>query len=62
MSGKRRDYAATVMGVLTSLVTALTLIDFNTINLKNPNDIVKLLVVCLPAIGGHVSQIKKKEA
>ncbi len=62
MSGKRRDYAATALGIITSLVTALTLIDFNKIDIQNPNDIVKLLVVCLPALGGGISQIKKKEA
>lgn len=61
MSAKKRDYAATGFGILTSLVTALTLIDFDQFSFEKPNDVVKLLVVLLPAIGGHVSTIKKSE-
>ena len=59
MSIKKRDYAATGFGSLTSLVTALALIDFNTIDLTKPNDVIKLLVLALPAIGGHFSTVKE---
>lgn len=59
MSIKKRNYLATLFGVLTSLVMAVSLIDLNTINLKNPNDIVKILVLLLPAIGGHFSELKE---
>lgn len=61
MTKKKKDLAATAFGVITSLVMALALIDFNTIDLTKPNDIIKLLVVCLPAIGGKVSTIKESE-
>jgi type III secretory pathway component EscS len=58
MTKRKKDFAATILGLITSLVMALTLIDFNTIDFSNPNDIIKLLVVLLPAIGGKVSTIK----
>lgn len=59
MSIKKRDYAATGFGILTSLVTALALVDFNTIDISKPNDVIKILVLCLPAIGGHFSTLKQ---
>lgn len=59
MTKLKRDYAATGIGVLTSLVMALTLIDFDTFNPKSVNEWVKLLVVCLPAIQGKITTMKK---
>lgn len=61
MSIKKRDYLATGFGLLTSLIMALALIDFDTINFSKPNDIIKILVVLLPSIGGKLSIIKKNE-
>lgn len=59
MTKRRRDYTATGFGIATSLVTALALIDFDNINWTSANDWVKLLVVCIPAIQGHVTTMKK---
>jgi len=61
MTKKKKDLAATAFGLITSLVMALALIDFNTIDLSKPNDIIKILVVCLPALGGKISTIKGVE-
>lgn len=61
MTKKRRDYAATGFGILTSLVMALALVDFDTIDFNKPNDIIKLLVLILPAIGGKMSVIKNSK-
>lgn len=61
MTKKRKDLAATGLGIMTSLVMALALIDFDTIDFSKPNDIIKILVILLPAIGGKVSTIKEKQ-
>lgn len=49
---------ATVLGLLTSVATALVVIDFDTFDFKKTNDLFKLFVVVMPAIGGYVSKIK----
>lgn len=59
MSIKKRDRVATAYGILTSLVTALALVDFNAIDLTKPNDVIKILVLALPAIGGYLSTAKE---
>jgi hypothetical protein len=61
MTKKRKDLAATGLGIMTSLVMALALIDFDTIDFSKPNDIIKILVILLPAIGGKVSTIKGEQ-
>lgn len=50
---------ATIFGVLTSIATAIAVIDFETFDFKKVNDLMKLFVVVIPAIGGYMSQIKK---
>lgn len=59
MTKKKRDYAATGIGIVTSLVMALTLINFDTFDYTSVNQWVKLLVVCLPAIQGKITTMKK---
>ena len=61
MTKKRKDLAATGLGIMTSLVMALALIDFDTIDFSKLNDIIKILVILLPAIGGKVSTIKGEQ-
>lgn len=58
---KKHDLLATIGGLLTSLFTALAVIDFSTFNFKNPSDLMKLAVVAMPAIGGYISKIKSDE-
>ena len=53
-----RSKLATLLGVLTTLTSALVLIDFDAFRITSVNDWIKLLVVLLPAIGGYVSEIK----
>jgi hypothetical protein len=57
---KKNSLIATIVGLLTSVATAIVVIDFNTFNFKNPNDIMKLFVIAMPAIGGYMSQLKEK--
>ena len=57
---KQNSLIATIVGLLTSVATAIVVIDFNTFNFKNPNDIMKLFVITMPAIGGYMSQLKEK--
>jgi hypothetical protein len=57
---KQNSLIATIVGLLTSVATAIVVIDFNTFNFKNPNDIMKLFVIAMPAIGGYMSQLKEK--
>ena len=58
MRQQQRSRTATLLGIVTSLVTALVLIDFDEINWTSVNDWLKILVVALPAIGGSVSEVK----
>lgn len=58
MKQKQRSRTATLLGVATSLVTALVLIDFDTIKWTSVNDWLKILVAALPALGGAVSEVK----
>lgn len=57
---KKNSLIATILGLLTAVATAIVVIDFNTFNFKNPNDIMKLFVIAMPAIGGYMSQLKEK--
>ena len=61
MKKSHRQKLATVLGVATSLVSALVLIDFDTINWSSVNDWLKILVAALPAIGGYLSEVKGKD-
>lgn len=61
MTKQKRDYAATGFGIATSLLMALALIDFNTINFRSVNDWIKILVVCIPAVQGKVTTMKKSD-
>nr|WP_298655724.1 hypothetical protein [uncultured Flavobacterium sp.] len=61
MKKSHRQKLATVLGVATSLVSALVLIDFDTIDWSSVNDWLKILVAALPAIGGYVSEVKGKD-
>lgn len=49
---------ATIVGLLTSVATAIVVIDFNTFDFNNPNDLMKLFVIAMPAVGGYMSQLK----
>lgn len=57
---KQNSLIATIVGLLTSVATAIVVIDFTTFDFKNPNDIMKLFVIAMPAIGGYMSQLKEK--
>lgn len=56
-----RDRLATGIGLITTLAQAMAFIDFNTIDITKPNDVIKIAVVLFPAIGGWMSTIKKTE-
>ena len=57
---KFADYAATILGLLTSLATAFAVIDFDNFQFNKPTDLMKLFVIGMPAIGGFLSTIKTK--
>ena len=57
---KKNSLIATIVGLLTSVATAIVVIDFNTFSFQNPNDLMKLFVIAMPAIGGYISQLKEK--
>ena len=57
---KQNSLIATIIGLLTSVATAIVVIDFTTFSFKNPNDLMKLFVIAMPAIGGYMSQLKEK--
>lgn len=53
-----KNTTATILGFVTTLVTAVEFIDFDTLNWSSINTYVKLGIVLLPAIGGYVSEVK----
>ncbi len=55
------DNKATWLGVVVSLATAMSLIDFDTFNPDRVNDWVKLMVVLLPAIQGKITTMKNEQ-
>jgi len=61
MSRKKRSTTATMLGWMTSITMAFVLVDFDTLNWKSVNTYVKILSLLLPAIGGHLSEIKEKQ-
>jgi hypothetical protein len=58
---KLNDYAATIMGLLTSLATAYAILDVDTLDFHNFKTYFKLFVIGIPAVGGWISTIKSKE-
>ncbi len=58
MKKANRGRMATILGVLTSLVTALALVDFDSLDYTSINTWIKILILALPAIGGTVSEVK----
>lgn len=60
MKKKTRNNLATIFGFATSLVTAMALIDFDSLDWTSINSYVKLAVTLIPAAGGYVSEIKEK--
>lgn len=56
-----RNNLATWAGLLTTIIQAAVLIDFDTINYRSVNDWMKILVVVAPAVGGYLSEIKTKQ-
>lgn len=52
------DVLATILGLGTTICTALAVIDWSTFNMKA--DWFKIIIIALPAIGGYYSKIKDK--
>lgn len=53
-----RNLLATLLGALTSVCTALAVLDLNTFDIKK--DWFKVIVIGLPALGGYFSTINKR--
>lgn len=53
--------AATILGLLTSVATALAIIDFDTFDFNSKKDLFKLFVIAMPAVGGYLSKIKETD-
>ena len=52
---------ATLLGILTSVVMATAVLDWDTLDWHLPSTYFKVLVLALPALGGTVSTIKTKD-
>lgn len=50
---------ATIMGVATTLCTALAVVDLDTLDYSLVSTYFKLAIVCLPALGGYMSTLNK---
>lgn len=55
----QRQRLASLLGVLTTLVTAVALVNFDTLVWTSVNTYVKLLILLLPAAGGIVSEVSE---
>lgn len=51
--------AATMLGLLTTIVTAMAVIDIDALDWQKLSTYFKLLVVIMPAVGGYLSEIKQ---
>ena len=52
------DNKATILGILTSVVMATAVLDWDSLDWHLPSTYFKILVLALPALGGTVSTIK----
>lgn len=50
---------ATILGIATSIATALSVVDLDALNYHLVSTYFKLLVLALPAIGGYMSTLNK---
>ena len=55
---KKKSNQATILGVFTSLLIALEVMDWDNLDWGLPSTYFKLLSLSLPAIGGYLSQVK----
>lgn len=58
ISNKKRSKLATLIGALTSVFTALMVIDFNNFDFTKKENWFKVFVVLMPVIGGYNSTLK----
>jgi len=56
-----KDLTATILGLLTSITTALAVVDLDALDYSLVSTYFKLAILCLPAIGGYLSEIKQKQ-
>lgn len=54
-----RDWAASLGGLIVSVSLAAAVIDFNTFDWSSVNDIIRLVLVVAPALGGWLSTFKE---
>ncbi len=59
MTKKNKSRLVTILGVLSSLATALAIINFNTFDWNKKNDLMNLFIVAMPVIGGYFTTIKE---
>lgn len=52
------DHKSTILGVMTSVVMATAVLDWDALDFHLPSTYFKILTLALPAIGGTVSTIK----
>lgn len=57
---KSNDNLATILGLLTTLYSALILVDLDTLDYNLPSTYMKLIGIILPTIGGYFSTVKSK--
>lgn len=52
---------ATLLGILTSVILAVSVLDWDSLDFTLPSTYIKILAIVLPAIGGSISTIKPKK-
>lgn len=61
LTKEQKSSLATALGLISSIVTALAVIDFDNWNCRKPSDIMKVVIIVLPILCGHFTTIKDKD-
>jgi ribose/xylose/arabinose/galactoside ABC-type transport system permease subunit len=61
LNKKQKSLAVTILGLFSALATALVVVDFETFDWNNKNDLMKLFVIAMPVIGGYFTTIENKD-
>lgn len=60
MGSRGANIGATILGIMTSVCTAWATLDLETIDFHHPKIYFKLIIIAMPAVGGYISELKKK--
>lgn len=57
---RKNSQRATILGVLTTILMQITVIDYSQFDFNNATDLVKFMLTLIPAVGGSISSFVEK--